>query len=100
MPLLNIQQVKKVYQKSVERPAGRSIEEYHVFSRRRRICRHYGRIRIWKSTLLNLMATLDQPTAGELALNGIDLTTIKEKRTLQVFRRDHLGFLFFKISIY
>jgi len=46
-----------------------------------------------KSTLLNLMATLDQPTAGELALNGIDLTTIKEKDAAS-FRRDHLGFVF------
>ena len=39
------------------------------------------------------MATLDQPTAGELALNGIDLTTIKEKDAAS-FRRDHLGFVF------
>ncbi|MBR8697529.1 ABC transporter ATP-binding protein [Enterococcus gallinarum] len=46
-----------------------------------------------KSTLLNLMATLDQPTAGDLALNGIDLTTIKEKDAAS-FRRDHLGFVF------
>ena len=47
-----------------------------------------------KSTLLNLMATLDQPTAGELALNGIDLTTIKEKRRCKFSPRSFWAFVF------
>ena len=99
MPLLNIQQVKKSVSKSVERPAGRSIEEYHVFQQKKaNNVAIMGESGSGKSTLLNLMATLDQPTAGELALNGIDLTTIKEKDAAS-FRRDHLGFVF-KISIY
>ena len=54
-----------------------------------------------KSTLLNLMATLDQPTAGELALNGIDLTTIKRKRRCRFSPRSFgLGFSRFQFIGY
>ena len=46
-----------------------------------------------KTTLLNILASLDKPTAGKVILNGIETTSIKEK-DLAAFRRDHLGFVF------
>ena len=46
-----------------------------------------------KTTLLNILAALDRPTAGEVLLDGHDITQISEK-ALSAFRRDHLGFVF------
>ncbi len=46
-----------------------------------------------KTTLLNILAALDKPTGGRVALDGKDLSSIKE-REIAAFRRDHLGFVF------
>ncbi|ETI68843.1 ABC transporter ATP-binding protein [Neobacillus vireti] len=46
-----------------------------------------------KSTLLQLLGGLDQPTTGNIVVDGIDLTKLNEKeRTL--FRRKKVGFVF------
>src|SRR5699024_6836849 len=44
-------------------------------------------------TLLNLLATLDKPTAGSIHLGDADFKAIKEQEAA-AFRRDHLGFVF------
>ena len=46
-----------------------------------------------KTTLLNILAALDKPTAGEVLLNGKNLVSLKEKE-ISAFRREHLGFVF------
>ena len=46
-----------------------------------------------KTTLLNILAALDTPTGGTVALDGRDLSQVKEKERA-AFRRDHLGFVF------
>jgi len=46
-----------------------------------------------KTTLLNQLGGLDNPTAGELAYRGVDLTTADEAR-LTAFRRESVGFVF------
>ena len=46
-----------------------------------------------KSTLLNLVAGLDRPTSGTIAVGGTDLATLGEAG-LARFRRDHIGFVF------
>ena len=46
-----------------------------------------------KSTLLNLIGGIDLPTAGEVILDGTNLTVLSEqKRTM--FRRRHIGLVF------
>ena len=35
-----------------------------------------------KTTLLNILAALDRPTSGEVILDGIRLSSVKEKDTL------------------
>ena len=45
------------------------------------------------TTLLNILAALDQPTSGKVFLDGKDLTMVKE-REIAAFRRDNLGFVF------
>lgn len=46
-----------------------------------------------KTTLLNILAALDKPTAGQIILDGQDLSKIKEAK-VAAFRRDNLGFVF------
>ncbi|MFQ5857155.1 MAG: ABC transporter ATP-binding protein [Anaerolineae bacterium] len=46
-----------------------------------------------KSTLLNLISGIDNPTSGDIWVNGVTLTRLSDReRTL--FRRDHIGFVF------
>ena len=46
-----------------------------------------------KTTLLNILAALDRPTKGEVLLDGMNLSQIREK-DIAAFRRDHIGFVF------
>src|ERR1700679_577885 len=46
-----------------------------------------------KSTLLYLLGGLDRPTAGEIWLDGQDITRLSE-RALARLRRDAVGFVF------
>ena len=46
-----------------------------------------------KTTLLNCIATIDRPTAGEIAIDGRSVTALRQ-RDLSRFRREKLGFVF------
>src|SRR5262245_27750250 len=46
-----------------------------------------------KSTLLSLCAGLDQPSAGSVWLNGIELNGLNEDQRAAV-RNEHVGFVF------
>lgn len=46
-----------------------------------------------KSTMLNILAALDTPTSGEVFLDGMNFSNIKEKERA-AFRRNNLGFVF------
>ena len=46
-----------------------------------------------KTTLLNCISTIDQVTAGNIMINGMDITKLKGKQ-LSRFRREELGFIF------
>jgi ABC-type lipoprotein export system ATPase subunit len=46
-----------------------------------------------KSTLLNLIGTLDEPTSGQIAIQGVDLSTLHGD-ALADFRRETIGFVF------
>src|SRR4051795_653959 len=46
-----------------------------------------------KSTLMHLMAGLDKPTSGSVALDGVQLAELDDKHLTQL-RRDRVGFVF------
>jgi putative ABC transport system ATP-binding protein len=46
-----------------------------------------------KSTLMHILAGLDKPTSGDVAVAGVDLTSLGDTE-LTTLRRDHIGFIF------
>jgi putative ABC transport system ATP-binding protein len=52
-----------------------------------------GESGIGKSTLLNLVAGLDNADGGSIKLDGVELTTLDDD-ALTILRRAHLGFVF------
>ena len=52
-----------------------------------------GESGIGKSTLLNLVAGLDRPDAGSIAIDGVDLATLDDD-ALTALRRVKMGFVF------
>lgn len=51
-----------------------------------------------KTTLLNILAALDKPTAGQVILDGSELSKIGESQ-VAAFRRDNLGFVFQEFNL-
>ena len=51
-----------------------------------------------ETTLLNILAALDEPTAGTVRLDGHELGKIREKDAA-AFRRDNLGFVFQEFNL-
>lgn len=47
-----------------------------------------------KSTLLNLLGALDKPDSGKIVIDGLELTAQIKHKTVDVFRRDKIGFIF------
>ena len=48
---------------------------------------------IWKTTLLNVISTLDQATGGSVTIAGTNITSMKGN-ALSDFRSQKLGFIF------
>ena len=46
-----------------------------------------------KSTLLQIMGTLDRPDSGKVIVDGVDVSTLSQKK-LSDFRNQHVGFVF------
>jgi lipoprotein-releasing system ATP-binding protein len=46
-----------------------------------------------KTTLLTILGTLDKVTSGEILFDGINITSLNEKK-LAAFRNQHIGFVF------
>jgi len=46
-----------------------------------------------KSTLMHLLAGLDKPTSGTVAIAGIDITALDDAKLTRL-RREHIGFVF------
>ncbi len=46
-----------------------------------------------KSTLMHILAGLDRPTAGTVAIDGTEITQLDD-RALTLLRREHVGFIF------
>src|SRR3954447_4177208 len=90
-PLIELRNVTKEYdeggrRRTVLRGASLTIQ-------RGELAVLIGRSGTGKSTLLNLLSGIDPPSSGEVVIDGVSLSTLREReRTL--FRRDRIGFVF------
>ncbi len=46
-----------------------------------------------KSTLLNMLSGLDRPTGGDIVINNVNISALKDSQ-LTKFRRENIGFIF------
>jgi len=46
-----------------------------------------------KTTLLNMLGALDKPTSGEIIIDGIEISKVKESKLYEI-RREKIGFIF------
>ncbi|MBS1622940.1 MAG: ABC transporter ATP-binding protein [Bacteroidetes bacterium] len=74
-------------------------EEFHVLKdisfevRKGEFLSLIGKSGCGKSTLLYLLSTMDTDYKGEIEINGMRLTGLKQKQ-LAAFRNEHIGFVF------
>ena len=98
MSILEVSRLKKVY---TTRFGGNKVEALKQVSftvEEGEYVAIMGESGSGKTTLLNILAALDKPTAGEVKLDGKDITKIKESE-LAAFRRDNLGFVFQEFNL-
>ena len=98
MSILNVSGVQKIY---TTRFGGNKVEALRSVSfgvEQGEYVVIMGESGSGKTTLLNILAALDKPTSGSVALDGKDLSKIKESQ-VAAFRRDNLGFVFQEFNL-
>ena len=98
MSILEVNNLKKVY---VTRFGGNKVEaltNVNFTVEQGEYVAIMGESGYGKSTLLNILAALDKPTAGRVILDGKDLSTIKDSAVAE-FRRNQLGFVFQEFNL-
>lgn len=77
----------------IENPAEKNLPCNRFASGRGSLTGIMGASGCGKTTLLNLIATIDSPTDGTIEIHGEKITDIPEEEQAK-FRREHLGFIF------
>ncbi len=93
MSILEVKNVSKVYTARFGSAKVQALSNMNFSVEKGEYVAVMGESGSGKTTMLNILASLDRPTGGEVLLNGRNLTTIREKE-LSAFRRDNLGFVF------
>lgn len=90
-PIILTQNLKKFYKRGNLFDVG--VDSVDIAVRKGEFTSVMGPSGSGKTTLLNLIGALDTPTQGKVILDGVDLTTVPERKLYKV-RRDKLGFIF------
>lgn len=93
MSFLDVKNIKKVYTQRLGAKETIALKNVRFSVEEGEFVSVMGESGSGKTTLLNLLSTLDKPTEGEVLLDGISLTSVKEKE-ISTFRREQLGFVF------
>ena len=90
MNVLEIKALSKVYSGKVETQA---LTDIHLTVQKGEFVGIMGPSGSGKTTLLNMVSTIDEPSSGEVLINGLNPYRMKRK-DLALFRRRELGFVF------
>lgn len=93
MSMLEVKDLKKIYTTRLGGAKVQALTSVNFTVERGEYVAIMGESGSGKTTLLNILAALDKPTGGEVILDGMPLSNIKERDIAQ-FRRDNLGFVF------
>lgn len=93
MAILEVNNLKKVYTTRFGGNQVQALSDVTFFVEKGEYVAIMGESGSGKTTLLNILAALDKATAGQVLLNGKNLSAIRE-RELSAFRRQNLGFVF------
>ncbi len=91
MPILSVQNVTKDYLTDGQRV--RALDQLSLEVSRGELVALVGRSGCGKSTLLNLAGAMDFPTSGQVLLDGILTSSLKDAGLTQL-RREKIGFIF------
>lgn len=89
--LLEIKNLKKYYGKGDSQVKALDDISFDVFKGEMLVL--LGNSGCGKSTLLNIIGGMDSPTEGKVLLNGVDITSFKDKE-LTKYRKEQIGFIF------
>ncbi len=90
-PMIRVESLKKVYHVGDEKVVALAGLDLEIEPGE--ICCIVGASGSGKSTLLNMLAGLEKPTKGLVAINGKKVTAMDENQ-LSLFRQQNLGFIF------
>ncbi len=93
MAILEVKNLKKVYTTRFGGNQVQALADVNFSVERGEYVAIMGESGSGKTTLLNILAALDRPTSGDVNLNGMHLSDVKE-REIATFRREHLGYVF------
>ncbi|MDR1185183.1 MAG: ABC transporter ATP-binding protein [Coriobacteriales bacterium] len=89
--MIRTRNLKKIYLIGQERVA--ALAGINLEIARGEVCCIIGQSGSGKSTLLNMLAGLEPPTTGVVAIAGQKITSMSENQ-LAIFRQENLGFIF------
>lgn len=93
MAILEVNNVKKIYTTRFGGNQVQALSDVSFSVEKGEYVAIMGESGSGKTTLLNILAALDRATAGQVLLNGKNLSAIREGE-LSAFRRENLGFVF------
>lgn len=93
MSILQVTELKKIYSTRLGGNKVEALKNVNFSVESGEFVALMGESGSGKTTLLNILAALDKPTGGNVILDGLDLSKIKESAVSE-FRRDNLGFVF------
>lgn len=93
MEVLNVQNLKKVYGSKFGGVKYPALNDINLKVEKGEFVGIMGPSGSGKTTFLNVISTIDKPTAGKVFVDGNDITNLREPH-LSSFRKQKLGFIF------